>query len=137
MPEHKEQEATITHFVPATLRRLNQSFHLAHGKGSLSRWISTRQKQESEFHADSFPSALETERIVRGRFFPSRSPGRWFLGFTCSPGLSMADGMPRRKRQLAIEELRTAVRKFKPRFQRKSSIHKESSRGPSPGGSHC
>jgi hypothetical protein len=32
MPEHQEQEATITHSIPATLRRLNEPFDLAPGE---------------------------------------------------------------------------------------------------------
>ena len=32
MPEHEEQEATVTHFVPAALDRFKQLFDLAPGK---------------------------------------------------------------------------------------------------------
>jgi hypothetical protein len=42
MPEHQEQEATITHFVPATLRRLNQSFDLTRGEGACDGWRLSR-----------------------------------------------------------------------------------------------
>jgi hypothetical protein len=32
MPEHQEQKATITYFVPAALRRINQPFDFARGE---------------------------------------------------------------------------------------------------------
>jgi hypothetical protein len=65
MPEHQEQEATITHFVPATLRRLDQSFDLTRGEVLAMAGVSLAPRQRSPFFHLFAPSCFVDSWAVR------------------------------------------------------------------------